>query len=229
MTEYNFILICSTGRSGSTTLQRIINTIPNTNIYGENDNAILHLLAFYKSIKNTNIVNAKYYYFVNNNIKPEWYNYFDKNQMSETVRNMIIKFLNYENDKSTTVGFKEIRYDESKIHLLDEFKELFPNTKIIFHIRNPEVQCKSSWWADNPEESKKILYEKNKTIINYFTNNKNNAYLSVFSDLFDIEKLKKMFVFLGKEQYFDQNKITEILNNKQECVKKVKGTKFKLF
>lgn len=30
------ILICATGRSGSTTIQRLINTIPNSNICGEN-------------------------------------------------------------------------------------------------------------------------------------------------------------------------------------------------
>ena len=30
-----FILICATGRSGSTTLQRIINSIPDANITGE--------------------------------------------------------------------------------------------------------------------------------------------------------------------------------------------------
>ncbi len=30
------VLICATGRSGSTTMQRIINTIPNSNICGEN-------------------------------------------------------------------------------------------------------------------------------------------------------------------------------------------------
>jgi hypothetical protein len=35
-----FILICATGRSGSTTLQRIINTIEESNINGENLGAI---------------------------------------------------------------------------------------------------------------------------------------------------------------------------------------------
>lgn len=32
------VLICATGRSGSTTMQRLINTIPNSNICGENYN-----------------------------------------------------------------------------------------------------------------------------------------------------------------------------------------------
>ena len=47
------ILICATGRSGSTTLQRIINTIKESNIYGENWGAINELLECYSNIKKT--------------------------------------------------------------------------------------------------------------------------------------------------------------------------------
>ena len=48
------VLICATGRSGSTTMQRIINSVPNSNICGENFGAINSLLEFYKNIKTTN-------------------------------------------------------------------------------------------------------------------------------------------------------------------------------
>lgn len=41
-----FILICAKGRSGSTTLQRIINTIEESNINGENWGAINKLIKF---------------------------------------------------------------------------------------------------------------------------------------------------------------------------------------
>ena len=45
------ILVCAVARSGSTTLQLLLNTIPNSNICGENNGAISHLLEFYKQIK----------------------------------------------------------------------------------------------------------------------------------------------------------------------------------
>ena len=47
------VLLCCTGRSGSTTLQRIMNSIPNSNICGENYGAINSLLLFYKKLKQT--------------------------------------------------------------------------------------------------------------------------------------------------------------------------------
>jgi len=62
VSQDKIILLCCTGRSGSTTLQRMINTIPDSNICGENHGAINSLLEFYKNIKyssNTNIPGRK--------------------------------------------------------------------------------------------------------------------------------------------------------------------------
>ena len=49
-----FIIICATGRSGSTTLQRIVNTIKDSNISGESWSTIINLLECYHNIKKTN-------------------------------------------------------------------------------------------------------------------------------------------------------------------------------
>ena len=213
--QHDFILICAAGRSGSTTLQRILNTIPNTNICGENDNAILHLLDFYKSTKATNIVNQKYIAFLNNGTKPCWYNDFNREQITDQVKSLIISFLNNDNT-STTIGFKEIRYDENNIHLLKEFIELFPNTKIIVHLRkNMSEQVKSDWWANDPEQSKIRITEINNALLTYYNENKSHTYNSEFENLFDFEQLRELFIFLGKEQHFDKEKIQTILNNNQ--------------
>ena len=40
MDDVQFIIIAATGRSGSTTMQRIVSTIPDSNINGENANFI---------------------------------------------------------------------------------------------------------------------------------------------------------------------------------------------
>ena len=169
--DYEFVLICATGRSGSTTLQRIINTIPNTNICGENENAIIHLLEFYKSLKDPKIKNKEYSHFVKNNHKPCWYNHFDMKEMVDNVKKTIIRFLNFD-DKNTTIGFKEIRWNADNLHLLKEFKELFPRTKIIFHIRNNvEKQSRSDWWGKNQKESLENLIRHNKVFEDFYMKN----------------------------------------------------------
>ena len=216
--EYEFILICATGRSGSTTLQRIINTIPNTNICGENNNAILNLLNFYKSLKHQNVTdnNKVYSIFVDKNIKPCWYNHFDMTQIISDIKKMIIHFLNFTNT-NTILGFKEIRYDKTNFHLLNEFKELFPKTKIIIHIRNDIKSQSQSDWFSKDKNSFKKLTKYNKEFLTFYEKKDNlNKYFSCFEDLFDINKIKILFKFLNKEEFFNEIEILKILNNNQQ-------------
>ena len=127
-----FILICATGRSGSTTLQRIINTIEESNINGENWGAINQLLECYMNIKRTNKYLISSYVEGKTKIKPSWYNCFDFENVKNNIKNTILSIITNDNSKKV-IGFKEIRY-YGKIYLIDHFIELFPNTKVICHI-----------------------------------------------------------------------------------------------
>jgi len=111
--EDKIVLICATGRSGSTTMQRILNTIPNSNICGENYGAINSLLEFYRRIKVTStdytgLQPASYEAMISNNLKPAWYNSYDYQQMVQIVKSTIITM--FKNKDTTNIwGFKEIR------------------------------------------------------------------------------------------------------------------------
>lgn len=225
-----FILICATGRSGSTTLQRIINMIPNTNITGENNGAIENLLMCYKNIKYTNNMTPKHeenfnkddnltlkYNFLTynelkqNNIKPCWYNSYDFEDVKESIKNIILKILS--KPDFNILGYKVIRWFNN-LYLLDEFIELFPNTKIICHLSdNIERQCKSDWWENNIEVSRNHLILYNQQLIEYVSNN-NNCYLSYMKNLFNVEEVKKIFLFL--DEPFDENEYRNIINNSME-------------
>ena len=135
------VLICATGRSGSTTMQRIINTIPNSNICGENFGAVNSLLEFYKRIKTTtfdyvpgHLNPTSYEEIVVTNIKPAWYNSYEFKQIVLMIKMMIVEL--FKKDRATKLwGFKEIRYDNGNMKYIKEFKELFPQTKVIIQIR----------------------------------------------------------------------------------------------
>lgn len=216
-----FILICATGRSGSTTLQRIINTIEDSNISGEKWGAIENLLECYKNIKKTNHNTPKYEpkttKFIEcdelekKKIKPAWYNSYNYEKVKSNIKNTIISILhNNEQNLPRVLGYKEIRWYK-KMHLVDEFVELFPNTKIICHIDdNLDRQSKSSWFTTDPN-AKNFLEEFNQEIINYSVKSKSNCYLSYMKNLFDIEKVREMFEFLGEK--FDEKKYDYIIKN----------------
>jgi len=200
------ILICAVGRSGSTTLQRIINTIEGSNISGENLGSINTLLKCYLNIKKTNKHRIINYIEEKTIIKPAWYNCYDFENVKNNIKNTILSIITNDNSRRV-IGFKEIRY-YNNTHLIDEFLELFPNTKIICHIDdNLERQCNSGWWT---EKSKEHLTEYNDQLINFSKNNK-KCYLSYMKNLFDINEIKKMFNFLEEE--LDENKYTYIINN----------------
>ena len=213
------ILICATGRSGSTTMQRIINTIPNSNICGENYGAINSLLEFYHRIKHTTVnyvpghlKPASYENIVSKNVKPSWYNSYDFQKTVNMIRILIVSL--FKKTETTNVwGFKEIRYDNGDIKYVKLFKELFPQTKVIIQIReNIKSQSQSSWMK-NDKNSINYLYNLNNRFYNFYQENKDFCYFITFEKMFDIQEVKEIFKFIDCHNFYDETKIKDILSN----------------
>lgn len=213
------VLICATGRSGSTTLQRIINTIPNSNICGENYGAINSLLDFYIKLHASssdfipgNYNPLSYTQVIERQIKPAWYNSYLINEMEDKIRETIITM--YKNNSDTKLwGFKEIRYDNKKINLLKYFKKLFPQTKIIIQIReNIKAQSKSGWHKKD-KNAIPFLTKASKELINFALQNREWCYLTSFEKMFDKNNLKNIFYFMGCGDKFNELEIDNVLKN----------------
>ena len=213
------VLICAVGRSGSTTTQRMINIIPNSNICGENMGAINSLLEFYKRIKTTSadyvpghFQPASYETIIDKKVKPAWYNSYNFIQVTNMIRSTII--LLFKKTTETNVwGFKEIRYDNGNVHYLKEFKELFPQTKVIIQIReNIQAQSQSSWFKDDTSAIG-FIKKNSKELTEFYTKNRDYCFFITFEKMFDLNNVKNMFKFIDCEQHYDSTKIKDILNN----------------
>jgi hypothetical protein len=213
------VLICATGRSGSTTMQRIINTIPNSNICGENYGAINSLLDFYIKLhaSSTDYIPGNYNPLTYNEviekqIKPSWYNSYHLNEMGDKIRETIITM--YKNNPTTSLwGFKEIRYDNKKINLLKYFKLLFPQTKIIIQIReNIKAQSRSGWHKKD-KNAISFLNKSSKELINFALQNREWCYLTSFEKMFDKNNIKNIFYFIGCGDKFNEEEIDKVLKN----------------
>jgi len=213
------VLICATGRSGSTSLQRIINTIPNSNICGENNGAVNSLLEFYMKLhmsSKNNILGhynpAKYEDIINKGIKPAWYNSYNMTEMEEHIRKTIVSM--FKKDATTNVwGFKEIRYDGGKINLIKFFKYLFPKTKVIIQIRENLVAQSMSGWHKNNKGSKQFLTEVNNELVEFYNKNNEWCFLTSFERMFDKNNLKNIFNFIDCRDNYDEAKVTKVLQN----------------
>jgi hypothetical protein len=213
------ILICATGRSGSTTLQRLINTLPNCNICGENNGAINSLLEFYLRLKYTTQIQvpghfnpAKYEDIVSKNVKPSWYNSYNLNKMIDMIKSLIVNMFKKTNETNIW-GFKEIRYDCGNIKYLHAFRELFPQTKVIIQVReNVLAQSQSNFMRKN-KNALRDLYALNTEFYNFYIKNKEFCYFITFEQMLKKENIYKLFTFIECSNDYDENKVMDVLNN----------------
>lgn len=213
------VLICATGRSGSTTMQRLINTIPDSNICGENFAAINSLLEFYRRIKNATVNNIPghqtpftYEYIIKKNVKPSWYNSYNYTNMVQMIKLMIINMFK-KSETNNLWGFKEIRYDSGNINYIKDFKELFPQTKVIIHVRENIGEQSKSGWFKKDKNAIPFLKKTTKELIDFGLKNKEWCYITSFERMFDMNNLRNLFSFIDCGENFDENKIREVLNN----------------
>ena len=213
------VLICASGRSGSTSMQRIINTIPNSNICGENYGAINSLLEFYRRIKYSSSKNipghfnpASYENIISKNIKPSWYNSYNYAQIVHIIKMTIVNMFK-KNNENDLWGFKEIRYDSGNINYIKDFKELFPQTKVIIQIRENILAQSNSGWYQNNKNAIPFLNKTTKELIKFGNENKEWCFLTSFERMFNIDNLKNIFYFIGYGEKFNEIKVKEILNN----------------
>ena len=213
------VLICATGRSGSTTMQRLINTIPNSNICGENLGAINSLLEFYRRIKYSTVNNipghfspASYDDIISKNIKPAWYNSYNYSQIVHLIQITIVNM--FKNKDTTNVwGFKEIRYNDGDIKYIEDFKELFPQTKVIIQIReNIGAQSKSGWHK-NDKNAVQFLIKLNKELAEFYNKHRDYCYLTSFERMFNTNNIQNIFDFIDCGENYNEEKIASVLNN----------------
>jgi len=219
MENDKIVLICATGRSGSTTLQRIINIIPNSNICGENYGAINSLLDFYVKLHVSSIHYIPGHYnpvtyeeIINKNVKPSWYNSYKMPEIEEKLRETITTM--FKKDSNTNLwGFKEIRYDNKKVKFLNFFKKLFPQTKVIIQVReNIAAQSQSSW---HKKDKNSIIHlsNMNKELWNFYNENKDWCYFTTFERMFDKNNLQNIFSFIDCRENYNETLIESILKN----------------
>jgi hypothetical protein len=133
-------------------------------------------------------------------------------EMEQKLRELIIAM--FKKDSNNTLwGFKEIRYDNQRIHFLKLFKSLFPQTKVIIQIReNIAAQSKSSWHKDD-KNAAKFLQRTNDEFWNFYVNNKEWCYFSTFEKMFDKTNLQNIFSFIDCRENYNENKVDEVLKN----------------
>lgn len=191
------IILLSPGRSGSTLIQRILNTSNNLTIWGEHDGILIDIARSYNKIM-YNPTLERFYFSRKSEIESSdikgsyidykkninWLNSFEKDNTKKLYKSFISDLLNQgECDRSSKWGFKEIRYTIND-QVVEMMIDLFPESKFIFSVRNPYDIITSMMLAFYPEEKRATAiaqknYEPLKTDMQQFVQRVNLFFKSI--------------------------------------------------
>lgn len=153
--NYDHILIFSYGRTGSTLLMGLLNSIPGVLIRGENYNAFYHLFQYFDALRRTQTDHPKA-----TKTTRAWFGAADLKltyvlaDLRRVAREALLGQVEHR-EQIRCLGFKEIRYREAADHF-DEYvgflTDMFPNALFIVNRRDHGEVARSGFWADIPSD-----------------------------------------------------------------------------
>ena len=206
--ELSPVFLFSSGRSGSTLLQRYLNTSDDLIIWGEHGGFISGLSrAYYHFLESDNIqkqfnVGRKNTKLLLNHeelvgVDVEWTNNFSSNDWKQAYRKMLLHLFTIDLSSSVRWGFKEIRYGAKEMRFLTE---LFPQAQMIFLVRHPLdtlasmvaawLKPSQSWiegeWVNDTQRLNKFLTQHGTRMLRVsegMIKKSDNSYLVKYEDL----------------------------------------------
>lgn len=155
------VFVVTYGRSGSTLLQSLLQSIPGAHFSGENYGVLDRLHEASRRARRTRRTWGKkdhppnHPWFGASRIAPAR---FERKLVELFVEEIIQPPTN-----ARWIGFKEIRYHtlgDDFADYLQFVRRTFPNAHFVFNSRNAKDAAKSKWWAKQPEEQVISLVER---------------------------------------------------------------------
>jgi len=232
--NFESLLIITYGRSGSTLLMGVLNSIEGVVVRGENYDFCFYLYRAYKSLlnsKNQSGTKSQHPFFGSSAMDEQQllidYSQLVKNLLlSEHLKNpkkifQYLKTLIFDHQKIIKdircYGFKEVRYER---HLgefndyLSFLEKIFPNPCFIINTRNHEDVLKSmkavDFYTEKPFDQD-YLRTIEATFFDYIKTHPDNTFHISYEDVIaKTEKLTELFSFLGAS--FSEQQIDEVLS-----------------
>lgn len=209
MRERDYVFVMTYGRSGSTLLMGILNSIPGWLLRGENRHAMRHLYEFHRSgLAERARVDAGR---ASQPTHP-WFGIegFPEAASLQHIRALAEATLLRPDDDTRVTGYKEIRwYDEDLPEYLDFLGQVFPGARFVLNTRNLEDVAGSNFWThkDDPLGRVQRIEER---MLNAAAGLGDNVYRVHYDDYVkDPEVLRGLFEWLG--EVYDRDKVHDVL------------------
>ncbi|MFV0301310.1 MAG: sulfotransferase [Paracoccus sp. (in: a-proteobacteria)] len=209
--NFDHAFIITYGRSGSTLLQGILNTIPGADIRGENGNLLFFIYRMYEALK----IGKRYAPVADETTHP-WYGagQIPHDDYHEGMLALFRRDILMPGGNGRLTGFKEIRFDNIGYPLLSGYvaylRDFFPRCAVIFNTRELDAVIESNRRAKHFVSADKIRQAD----INFRRLAKEHpgfCHLTQYDDYNGRpEALRGLFQFLGAP--FDAARIAETMS-----------------
>ena len=205
----SYLFVATYGRSGSTLLQGILNSIPGYLVRGENSGALLKLHAFHQELASAAERNGPAVATTNS-----WYGIgrYKRETATALLRNLMLAGLLTPAPDTRVVGFKEIRWWTEEWRSLTDFVlEVFPGARFLINLRDHESVMKSKWWAEMEPQAARATLLDHEAQLSAMADHLGERAFTVRYDEYvgDPDALRPMFEWLGEP--FDRAAIDAVL------------------
>ena len=197
--RYGYVFIATYGRSGSTLLMSLLNTIPGYRIHGENYNALYHLYRAASAIRT-----GRERWSGPDHLRPQsgWYGIPDARPgaFEQALLDSFVSHVLRPRRGDRVLGFKEVRYTEGHVPDLAEYlaflRQAFPGCKIVFNHRDPTAVARSGWWTRMGKPLERVTAADNRL----WSIPADEQHFHFVYDRIDgsLDHVRELFAFLGE-------------------------------
>lgn len=214
LARYPFVFIVTFGRSGSTLLQGILNSIPGYCMRGENEATLLHLFIAADKIAATSKKGRE----KTDPTDPLFgADLLEPAAFGQRLADIFLSSCLQPPEGTRCIGFKEVRHTPRYIpdrffpSYLDFIQAVFPGAGLIFNIRNVNETLNSGWWAAGEREGSRVELDATIDRFTSYAATRSNCFVFSYDLLREnSDYCRDLFDFLGEP--FDQNRLEEVLS-----------------
>jgi Sulfotransferase family len=205
----DYLFVVTYGRSGSTLLMGLLNSIPGYLLRGENWDALHHLFLFHRTLAvgRTRWEPAR----LRQRTHP-FYGAadFPEARSLERIRELVVDTVLRPREDTRVTGFKEIRwYRDDVEEYVAWLREVFPGARFVVNTRDHDEVRQSGWWAKRPENAE-ALPRLERVVLDLAVSLGDAAYHVHYNDyVADAGSLRGLFEWLGEP--FDEAAVRDVL------------------
>jgi hypothetical protein len=151
--DLSYVFVVTYGRSGSTLLAGVLNSIPGYLIRGENRDALHHLFLFHQTLvaERERVGQARG--------RQRTHPFFGIGDVPldrslRGIRKLVLDTVLRPRKDTRVTGFKEIRwYHPDLEEYVAWLREVFPGARFLVNTRSHDDVLKSKWWAEGGDKS----------------------------------------------------------------------------